>query len=101
MIAFAAGAHLCSSHTAALAFELHASEETYLPYVIKVRALDYNVKLKFVEIEKAKRKKEKMVKRLKKMEEKMVVGDQALVIAKSQKNELKKTRKEQNLLQTN
>ena len=28
--------------------------------------------------EKAKRKKEKMIKRLKKMEEKMVVGDQAL-----------------------
>jgi hypothetical protein len=33
--------------------------------------------------EKAKKKKEKMIKRLKKMEEKMVVGDQALVIAKS------------------
>ena len=35
-----------------------------------------------------------MIKRLKKMEEKMVVGDQAKQIAKSQKNELKKTKQE-------
>jgi kinesin family protein 3/17 len=44
--------------------------------------------------EKAKRKKEKMIKRLRKMEEKMVVGNQAAEIAKNQKKELKKTRKD-------
>jgi len=35
-----------------------------------------------------------MIKKLKKMEEKMVVGDQALVIAKNQKKELKQQRKD-------
>lgn len=44
--------------------------------------------------EKAKRDKEKMLKRLKKMEKKMVVGEQAAQMQKIQKKELKQTRKE-------
>ena len=43
--------------------------------------------------EKAKTKQQKLVNRLKKMEEKMVVGSQAIEVAKKQKKELKKTQK--------
>jgi|APCry1669189241_1035207.scaffolds.fasta_scaffold36872_3 hypothetical protein len=35
-----------------------------------------------------------MLRRLKKMEEKMLVGSQAIEVAKAQKQELKKTRKQ-------
>ena len=43
--------------------------------------------------EKAKTKQQKLVNRLKKMEEKMVVGSQAIEVAKKQQKELKKTHK--------
>lgn len=43
--------------------------------------------------EKAKTKQQKLINRLKKMEEKMVVGSQAIEVAKKQQKELKKTQK--------
>jgi len=43
--------------------------------------------------EKAKTKQQKLISRLKKMEEKMVVGSQAIEVAKKQQKELKKTQK--------
>jgi kinesin family protein 3/17 len=43
--------------------------------------------------EKAKTKQQKLISRLKKMEEKMVVGSQAIKVAKKQQKELKKTQK--------
>lgn len=44
--------------------------------------------------EKAKTKQQKLISRLKKMEEKMVVGSQAIEVAKKQQKELKKTQKQ-------
>ena len=44
-----------------------------------------------VNAEKAKTKQQKLIHRLKKMEEKMIVGSQAIEVAKKQQKELKKT----------
>jgi hypothetical protein len=46
------------------------------------------------EQEKAKNKQQKLIKKLKTMKEKMVMGNQALEVAKAQQKELKKTKKQ-------